>query len=204
MEKSLKIIQVVSKIAKILSIIVFIACIVGVAGSLITLLVFGSINFEEIVLDNGVTLKAFIESEANVDTDAFIPLMISAIITLIATGVVSKFTQIYLEHELKDGTPFTFKGAKECLRLGILGTAISLGASIICGIIGACFKSTTEIDIEFSLDVGFGLFFLFLSAVFYYGATILEKNAQLDKELALKKIAEEKTEENNENEQVDK
>ncbi|MGN1348102.1 MAG: hypothetical protein ACI4VI_04090, partial [Acutalibacteraceae bacterium] len=80
------------------------------------------------------------------------------------------FAKAYLENELKDGTPFTEKGAKEFLRLGILVCAIPIGGNILISIIA----NITDINNIYDAgeDIVFGLILILMSFIFSYGAEI--------------------------------
>ena len=51
-------------------------------------------------------------------------------------AVLAKFAETYFKNKLQAGTPFTFGGAKELLRLGVLTLDLSFdnGASIVLGV----------------------------------------------------------------------
>ena len=130
--KTLKTIQTLSKIGKILSKIVFICCIVGfclcAAGILSLALGGASVQL------GGVTLHGLIGNQAGMETAGLYASMIVGMLSCAAEAVVSRFAVLYFEHELQDGTPFTLRGAKELMRLGILAAAVPLGMSIVCAV----------------------------------------------------------------------
>ena len=89
-------------------------------------------------------------------------------------AVLSKFAEIYFRNELADGDPFTLRGAKELLRLGILTVAIPLGTVIVCSIgVAIADNMVPGIDKlsigEFS-SVGLGVMMIVLSLFCRYGA----------------------------------
>ena len=46
-------------------------------------------------------------------------------------AVLAKFAETYFKNKLQAGTPFTFGGAKELLRLGVLTLVIPTGCSVL-------------------------------------------------------------------------
>lgn len=169
---TLKTVQTLSNIGKILSKIVFIFCIVGVSGAAMGLISL-ALGIEAVKI-GGVTFKSILQNEAGVSTETLYCTMIVAIILCAGEGVVSKFAEHYFSRELKDGTPFTFGGSKELLRLGILEICIPFGTLLICEIIYAIFKAAFSDILPFNLDcsgsISLGVMFIIGSLLCKLGA----------------------------------
>ncbi len=143
--KTLKTIQVLAKIGRILSKIIFVFCIVGfcfcVAG-----IVSLAIGAETLKLGD-VTIGGLIENSSGTSLPTLYASMAVGIVFCAAEAVLCKFAEVYFKNELADGTPFTLRGAKELLRLGILTAALSLGAVIVCSAgVGAAAHTYPELE----------------------------------------------------------
>ena len=95
-----------------------------------------------------------------------------------------KFAEAYFKHELADGDPFTLRGAKELLRLGILTVAIPLGTVIVSSIgVAIADNSFPEIE-KLSYDgyasVGLGIMMIVASLLCRYGAEVKEEKANME------------------------
>ena len=170
--KSLKIIQVLAKIGRILSKIIFIFCIIGFCGCAVGLVCLGvglaTVRF------GGFTLEGVIEEYASMSMSNVFGAMVLGMIYCAAEAVLSKFAEIYFRNELTDGTPFTHRGAKELLRLGILALAIPTASSILCAIataIASRFDPAMK-DLSYSAfgSFGLGIMMIFTSLICRYGA----------------------------------
>lgn len=131
--ESLKTVQVFAKIGKILSQIVFVCCIIGVAGCVLALIL---LPIGAQLLDiEGATLNDYLIAYEGYSLDTLYATIASAMVIVAGECVTAKFAQLYFKRELKDGTPFTLRGAKEMLRLGIISVAVSVGSVIIAAIV---------------------------------------------------------------------
>ena len=176
MSKSLKIIQTVSKVAKIISKVVFICCIVGASGCALGLITL-SLGIQNLTLF-GDKLSVVIYEESGLTVNAMILACVSGLILCVAECVVSAFAEKYFSNELRAGTPFTYEGSKEILRLGILTMAIPLGADILCGIANGFFsifsENTPAFETSTDSSLIIGGMFLLASVIFKYGAELRE------------------------------
>lgn len=177
MSKSLKIIQTVSKVAKIISKVVFICCSVGASGCALGLITL-DLGIQNLTLF-GDKLSVVIYEKSGLTVNAMILACASGLILCTAECVVSAFAEKYFSNELRAGTPFTYEGSKEILRLGILTMAIPLGAEILCGIVNGFFSIFSEENtpaFETSTDSSLiiGGMFLLASVIFKYGAELRE------------------------------
>ena len=78
--------------------------------------------------------------------------------------------------ELADGTPFSFAGAKEMQRLGILTICLPIGTKIVAEIVHAVMEQTMQGVAPLQLDndgsVTLGIMFIVLSLICRYGAEL--------------------------------
>ena len=170
--KTLKTVQTLSKIGRVLSKIVFIFCIVGFCGCLVG--VAGLLAGAEALKLGGMTLHGLLEAEAEMSLPDTYAAIAIGLVFCAAEAVLSKFAEVYFKRELADGTPFTLRGAKELLRLGILTIAIPTGALIVCAIgMGVARQLVPELR-ELSVDgfgsVGLGLGMIVASLLCRLGA----------------------------------
>ena len=169
---TLKTIQTLAKIGKVFSKIIFVCCIVGfcfcIAG--IVSLALGAESFRL----GGVSIRGIIENDAGMSTPALYVSIAVGAVCCAAEAVLSKFAEVYFRHELADGNPFTLRGAKELLRLGILTIAIPLGTVIVCSIGVAIaeviYPGVDELSIGEFTSVGLGVMMIVLSLFCRYGA----------------------------------
>lgn len=188
MSKSLNTIQKICKVCKILAEIAFVLLIVGTVlmaacgvfigmGNLEAMLSSGMVNIDDMLRQSGTTQEYI--------TAVFISLAV----VMAAEAVVAKFINVYFKHELKAGTPFTFEGAKEMLRLGIITLAVPIGASIVAAIVIAVMSGPADGNGEISINIslGLGLVFLALSPLLRHGTEL-----RLKAQYAEEKLAEEK------------
>lgn len=182
MSKSLQVIQTLSKVGKILCKIVFICSIIGIVGCVVGIVSLALIP-EGIVI-NGKPLQDFIFAEMNLSVNTMYAIMASSIVILICECVICKFSEKYFNNELKAGTPFTFEGAKELLKLGIITVSISIGSLIVSEIVvGIMTTFMPEIDsnvLTGHTSASVGIMFIVLSVIFKYGA---EQASKTDSEI---------------------
>ena len=167
MSKTLSTILTVFKVLRIVAKVFFVLCVVGAVGCLISavaLMVFGGL------------IDLFAE-EGFEDTSASLVSIIGAIVCA-AEASIAFLAERYFSTTVSDGTPFTFNGANACFRLGITSIVVSVAASIISGIVWGIFtlitKDASQLDANMSISLSTGLFFVFLSLIFKYGAEIRE------------------------------
>lgn len=183
MSKTLNTIQTLSKIARVLSKIIFILCIVGACGCIVgaTGVAFG---IGEITKLGSVSIYGIVDDLPDIPIGAIYAALAFGFVAAAGEAVIAKFAEVYFKHELEAGTPFTFAGAKELLRLGILTIVIPCAVSVIGAIVYAVTSAVTgggsEIDFNVSISLGLGIMFIIMSVVFKYGAELAEsKNEEL-------------------------
>lgn len=132
--KTLDTIQKLAKVGKIFSKIVYVVSMIGAIGSLVGIVLMAVMG-EDAIVTGSDTLKAMGEE---VEMPGMPLLYASCGISMAfcaAEAVIARFAEKYFTNELADGTPFTQRGAKELMRLGIIDIAVSAGVSVVAGIV---------------------------------------------------------------------
>jgi len=169
---TLKTIQTLSKIGKIISKIIFICCIVGFCGCIVGIvsLAIGA----ETVKVGGATIHSIIANGAGMTVPALYAATAVGAVLCAAEAVLCKFAETYFKNELADGEPFTLRGAKELMRLGILTIAIPLGAEIVCSIgvaiADSFYPGVDTLSFDAFYTVGLGIMMIVLSLFCRHGA----------------------------------
>ena len=96
--------------------------------------------------------------------------------------MLAKFAENYFKNELKAGTPFTFAGAREMLRLGILTLAVPTGCAVAGSIVEGIAAGFMNIEKVSAMDMYFdgawsialGVMFIAVSLLCRYGAEVTE------------------------------
>ena len=180
--ETLKIIQTLSKIGRDFSKIVFICCLVGFGGCAIGIL---SLGFGgEIFKLGGITIHSMIEGHSSMSMPTIYTIMAVGMVLCVAEAVLSKFAELYFKNELADGNPFTLRGAKELMRLGILTIAIPLGTVIVCSIgvsiADNFFPEIEKLSYDGYSSVGLGVMMIVSSLLCRYGAKMCDEKAALE------------------------
>lgn len=167
MSKTLSIILTIFKVAKIVAKVVFILCIVGGAGCLVGLATLPLLDLAiaaEFVAEEGIELGA-----------AYLACVTGAI-ACAGEAVFAFFAERYFGHVIESGTPFTLGGAKESFRLGLVSIIVSGAIAVTTGLAAAIAQlmssGASGFDVDASVSLSTGLFFLFLSLIFKYGAEV--------------------------------
>ena len=181
MDKTLKTVQTVCKVCKIFAEIAFVMLVVIASVCAFAAIGIGAGSIDVFKI-GGVSIIGEAMQQSAVTPEMMLAVLVSAAIVSAAEAVVAKFVNVYFKHELKAGTPFTFEGAKEMLRLGIIAIAVPLGASIVSAIVYAVMTVGSGTGNEFEIDVtlGIGIVFLMLSPLLKYGAELNEKAKQTE------------------------
>lgn len=185
MSKSLKTVQTVCKVCKVLAEIAFVLLVVIVALMLAAAIFTGTGNFDALLLSGGVVLDDMLQ-QTGVTQDYMVAVFVCLTIIIAAEAVVAKFINVYFKHELKAGTPFTFEGAKEMLRLGIITIAVPAGASLVATIVFGIMAAGSGLDSEFNFEIslGMGLVFLALSPLLKHGTELRLRAQNAEEKLA--------------------
>ena len=174
--QSLKTIQTLSKIGKILSTIVFVFCIVGFCLCVVGA-VGAALGFDAVEIGD-VTIKGILQESEILTKDVLLAVAAGGAVVCLAEAVLAKFAAHYFERELRDGTPFTYGGAKELQRLGILAICLPLAgeiiASVLCAIALAAASEPELPDLAYESSIGIGIMMLVMAQVCKYGASLAE------------------------------
>ena len=179
---TLKTIQTLAKIGKVFSKIIFVCCIVGFCGCIVGIvsLALGAETFKL----GGVTIHSMIEKDAGMNLPTLYASMAVGAVFCAAEAILCKFAESYFKNELADGHPFTLRGAKELLRLGILTVAIPLGTVIVCSIGVAIadnfFPEIEKLSYDGYASVGLGVMMILSSLFCRYGAEVCDGKASLE------------------------
>ncbi len=178
--KSLKNIQTLSKIGKILSKIAFIFSVIGFCGCIAGLLSL-SLGNGSLIKIGDVTLHGWIRNEYGYNIKSICATLSGWLIVCAGETVLAKFAECYFQNELKAETPFTFAGAKELMRLGILTFVLPTGCAILGSIVEGIMigfmkvpKDTAMMDMYFdhASSIALGIMFILLSLLCRYGAEV--------------------------------
>lgn len=176
--KYLKIIMGLAKAGKIISKIVLVCSIVGLVGSLVGLASIAVIPSSLKV--GGVTIHSLIEKSAEITLPAIYAACITGAILSAGEIVVSKLAARYFINELVRGTPFTYEGAKEALRVGIFAIVVPVIALVLAevaqAVVAHCMGDCGELEIGDYVSVGTGISFIVASVFFKYGAAVKENS----------------------------
>lgn len=185
MSKSLKTVQTICKVCKVLAEIAFVMFVVIVALMLVAAIFTGTGKMEALLSSGGVVLDDMLQ-QTGVTQDYMVAVLVCMTIIIAAEAVVAKFINVYFKHELKAGTPFTFEGAKEMLRLGIITIAVPVGASLAATIVFDIMAAGSGLDSEFNFEIslGMGLMFLALSPLLKHGTELRLRAKNAEEQLA--------------------
>ncbi len=178
--KTLKTLQVLAKIGRILSTIVFILSIVGAA--LCALGIPSLALIPEGFRIGDVTIRGLVEQKAGWTLSTCYLALTQGLILCAGEAVLAKFAERYFKNELAAGTPFTFDGAKELMRLGILAICIPIGTAIVAaiahGIFNVAAKDVADPNLDNSTSIILGVMMIVGSFLCRHGAEVSEKPAE--------------------------
>lgn len=198
MSKSLKTVQTICKVCKVLAEIAFVMFVVIVALMLVAAIFTGTGKMDALLSSGGVVLDEMLQ-QTGVTQDYMVAVFVCLTIIIAAEAVVAKFINVYFKHELKAGTPFTFEGAKEMLRLGIITIAVPVGASLAATIVFDIMAAGSGLDSEFNFEIslGMGLMFLALSPLLKHGTELRLRAQYAEEKLAETEVKPTDSEEDN-------
>ncbi|MGN1121641.1 MAG: hypothetical protein ACI4RV_04680 [Eubacteriales bacterium] len=166
-QKTFRVLQILTKIAFIFSIIGASLCAVGAlfvaawytGGHAFSL--FG----EPMVLYSG--------SE---DMRLTLAVLLSDLVCLTADAILLFFAGRYFHTEQAEGTPFTENGALLIRKLGIRCIYLPIVAIVLASVITVCLNVETGVDFSNLPGVVLGIVLIIASPVFRYGAGLEERN----------------------------
>ncbi|MBR5751389.1 MAG: hypothetical protein IKX84_03280 [Clostridia bacterium] len=170
--------QKLSKLGKTLSRIVFIVCLVGgifcAVGILSLLILPESVSF------GGVTLYGLVKRSAETSLGTCYTALAMGVIVCAGETVLSKLAERYFARELAAGTPFTFEGAKELIRLGMCAVCIPIAAKaaaeITFRIMARCLEDVETLVPGDTVSVGLGVMMIVAGLMCRYGAQLRQEN----------------------------
>lgn len=198
MSKSLKTVQTICKVCKVLAEIAFVLLIVGAVLMLACGIFIGAGKMDSLLESGGLVLDDMLQL-SGVTQEYVTAVFICMTIIIVAEAVVAKFINVYFKHELKAGTPFTFEGAKEMLRLGIITIAVPAGASLAATIVFGIMAAGSGLDrtFNFEISLGMGLVFLALSPLLKHGTELRLRAQYAEEKLAETEVKPADSEEDN-------
>lgn len=198
MSKSLKTVQTICKVCKVLAEIAFVMFVVIVALMLVAAIFTGTGKMDALMSSGALVLDEMLQ-QTGVTQDYMVAEFVCLTIIIAAEAVVAKFINVYFKHELKAGTPFTFEGAKEMLRLGIITIAVPVGASLAATIVFDIMAAGSGLDSEFNFEIslGMGLMFLALSPLLKHGTELRLRAQNAEEKLAETEVKPADSEEDN-------
>lgn len=198
MKKTLGTIQSLMKLSKAISILVLICSIIGMVGALIGGIVFyleGDMIIETAIgeLELGELGE---DMEMMLTKEAVIYTMIVAFIACLTELIIANQSKKYFKFEIKEGTPFTFEGAKKLKKVGILAIILPIVMGIVVFAVEIIMLSANPEsilgDITYTASIGTGIMMLIFSLIFKHGAELneVQKKANLERENMEKKLKE--------------
>ncbi len=166
---SLDRIQKIIKVFKILTNIAMIFAYVCAGLLVVTAILMANNSSYELI--SGSAPKMF----AELDRNKTIAELLCDFVVCLTDGLLLTFTQLYLKHELADGTPFTNKGANEVKSLGIRIIILPLVAIGIISAICATFNAELPDTMSNELSISFGIALIIISIIFRYGSELESK-----------------------------
>lgn len=190
MSKSLKTVQTVCKVCMVLAEIAFVLLVVIVALMLAAAIFTGTGKMDALLSSGALALNEMLQ-QYGATQEYVTAVLVCMTIIIAAEAVVAKFINVYFKHELKAGTPFTFEGAKEMLRLGIITIAVPAGASLAATVVFDIMAAGSGLDSEFNFEIslGMGLMFLALSPLLKHGTELRLRAKNAEEKLAESKPA---------------
>lgn len=179
--KSLQTIQTLSKIGKIISKIVYICCMVGFIACAVGIVAI-SIGGNTLISDNA-TLNDVLNSEA-VSMGTALATLIAGLLLCAGEYVVARMAYRYFDNELNAGTPFTFDGAKELMRLGIFAIGINIVSAFLAqvaqSIISMVMENVEALTLEGGDSIAIGVMMIVMSLFCRYGAELLSNQTKTE------------------------
>lgn len=170
-QKTFRVLQILSRIAKIFCIVGASLCAVGALCASVWN------NGGQVLSLFGEPIKIFSDAA---DLKQLHVELLSATVILVADSILLSFAYGYLKIEQAEGTPFTENGAKLIQKLGIRCIYIPIAAVAIVSAIAAI-SGVGIIDTMSTLpSVASGVVLILASLIFRYGAELEQKNLEKD------------------------
>ena len=161
MSKNLKVVQTTSRVLEIICKVIFILCLVGAITAMVGVVILSVVCFFPNLVNR-------IQDESGRRMIQLIGDCLVGVVVSLEGIIVAKAHKDYFAMEQKDGTPFTFEGAKAFRTLGIMNLVAPVIAMVVAAVIAAICDCWNDFRLDFSM--GLGLSMILLSFVFAYGA----------------------------------
>ena len=176
--KSLNTIQTLMKIARVIATIVLVFSIIGMVGCAVggvALYLTKDMDIGAIELEEGVTVGDITLDEYTPTIEAVYFSVIAAFIACVIEVILSDRARRYFKFAVKEGTPFTYDGAKRLKNLGILYIVLAVVASIVEAVVYFVFTATfgdviNLSEVTYGSAIGTGVMMLIFAVVFKHGA----------------------------------
>ena len=169
---TLKVLGKLARLGKVLCRIAFVCCIVGFCLCIAAIASL-ALGVEPLKLGR-VTINGLIFTETSVSMTAMYAAIITVMILCASEAVLARFALSYFQRALSDGTPFTFSGAQELKRLGILTICLPLGTQVVSEIVYAALThgaaKVFSLRLSFGSSVLLGALFIVMSLLCRLGA----------------------------------
>ena len=163
-----------------LTTIIFIFCVIGFVGCIVGIISLACIP-EGLKL-GGTTIKGLVEPSPKANLGNYYTIMAAGAVLCAGEAVLCKLAQRYFKHELEAGTPFTYEGAKELIRLGIFTICIPIATAIITGIVygimTSVFGVTPNLNLNNFVSIGLGVMLIIAGLLCRHGAEVSDKDAE--------------------------
>lgn len=174
--KTLKTIRVFAKIGRVISAVVYVASIVAFCLCALGILLL-PLGGGELFKLGGVSVYGLLGMGDGAGFKAVYSTLIGGCIIFGGHAVVAGFAKKYFKNELAAGTLFTFEGARELLRLGILDLSVNFGCVIFANIVLSIVSAIADRSFDLSnslvggdISVARGLMLIILSLFCKLGA----------------------------------
>lgn len=130
----------------------------------------------------GVTIHGIISENLDYAEGSLIAVLIGWLVVCAGEAVLAKYAELYFKNELAAGNPFTFAGAKELLRLGIITAVIPTVCAVVGSIVEGIASGIMDVEKAVELNMPFGtegnitlgIMFIIAALLCRYGAEIRE------------------------------
>ncbi len=196
MKKTLGTIQSLMKLGKAISILVIIFSVLGMIGALIGGIVF-SIEGDMII---ETVMKELELGELGEDVqmmltkEAVVFAMIITFVSCLTEIIIASESKKYFKFEIKEGTPFTFEGAKKLKKVGILAIVLPIVMGIVLfavEIVMVAQNPNVNLgDVTFTINIGTGVMMLIFALIFKHGAELneVQKKANVERDEMERKL----------------
>lgn len=178
--RSLKIIQVLAKILWVICKVLFVIFIIGAAGCVLGLALFGAV--QPLKVNAEQTVAQLLEEKGIQPALAYAG-MSAGLISCGGGIFLAKYNEIFFKKELDEGTPFKHHIVKEMRKVALVNILVSLGLTIVGAIVISVVCAVNHIEsrqdfMQMISTVGFGLALLVISLFCEYGADLAEPNVE--------------------------